>query len=101
MASPYLGNCVKYGFTQWRIHQAIVVLIAGVGGFVFKDWFSAHQLALAIPVYLFFWLLIYTLVVVPAFLWHQQDEDYAVACPLFLNIQTIMLCTLAVSIRCG
>ncbi len=68
----YLVNCVKWGFTQWRIHQAIVGVIVVVGGLVFKDWFSAHRSA--IPWYLIGWLAFYTFVVAPAWLWHQLDE---------------------------
>jgi hypothetical protein len=68
----YLWNCVKGGFTQWRIHQAIVGVIAVAGGLVFKDWFSAHKSD--IPLYLVCWLVTYILVITPAYLWHQQDD---------------------------
>lgn len=68
----YLRELLQSGFTQWRIHQAIVGVIVVVGGFLFKDWFSAHQSV--IPAYLVGWLAFYTFVVAPAFLWHQLDE---------------------------
>lgn len=76
----YVWNCLKLGFTQWRIHQAIVGVIVILGGFVFKDWFSSHQSI--IPLYLVAWLAIYTFVVVPAYLWHhiqkidEKDLEY-------------------------
>jgi hypothetical protein len=69
----YLMSCVNRGFTQWRIHQAVVSVIAVVGGFAFKDWFSAHP-SVNIPLYLVAWLLAYTFVVTPALLWHQLQK---------------------------
>ncbi len=50
------------------------MVVAVVVGFIFKDWFSAHQLALVIPLYLVGWLAIYTFVITPAHLWHQVQK---------------------------
>jgi len=74
----YLKELWKWGFTRWRSHQAIVFVISAVVGFVGWDWFNAHQSA--IPVYLVCWLVFYTFVFVPAFLWKQLDDKLHEGC---------------------
>jgi hypothetical protein len=68
----YLRELVTWSFTRWRIHHAIIGVIAIVGGLVSKNWFIIHPQF--IPVYLLIWLAILTIVVAPACLWRQMDE---------------------------
>lgn len=71
----YLWEMLRWSFSRWRIHQAIVAIFAGVlflvGNFAGINWLNT---APAIAAYLAVWLAILTFVIAPACLWHQQDE---------------------------
>lgn len=70
----YVWKLVVWSFTRWRIHQAVVVAIAGglfiVGKFIGISWLNTPP---QITAYFVVWLVILTLVIAPACLWHELE----------------------------
>jgi hypothetical protein len=70
--AQYIWALLRWSLGRWRVHQAVIALLATVGGFLCKNWFSTHLLN--IPLYMIVWLLILILIVAPACLWRQQEQ---------------------------